>query len=463
MTAPKFVVVGHVNRGKSSIVSTLAADDSVAIGADPGTTIHNREFPCRVNGQVHFILVDTPGFERPRQVLEELKKRSASTADRRRAVDDFMKTAAQDETYPQERELLEAVLDSAGLLYVIDATIPPSAKYEAEMQILQWTGQPRMALINRIGSEDRAMLWRSMLDQYFNLVRDFDAHQAGFVSRLGLLQAIREMNDRWRTSLDEAIEALRTSREMYLRESADQIADMLVDMLTYVRERRIYEQTNLRELKDKLRSRYQEDLVKKERKGHARLGEIYAHRQRSVEGMELKLAEDDLFSKKTWDIFGLSTTQLIAAGALAGAAIGGTLDAAVGGASFLMGTVIGGVGGGIAGYYGKKSLPTVGLGGEKLAIGPMTNRNFPWIVLDRAVWLHREVANRPHARRDKFDLPQEESVVRDLPRETHGKFEKLFDRLRRKHSGEQREAIRYELSELIEEILRETTASTEKA
>ena len=35
---PSFAVVGHPNKGKSSIVSTLAHDDSVRIGELPGTT-----------------------------------------------------------------------------------------------------------------------------------------------------------------------------------------------------------------------------------------------------------------------------------------------------------------------------------------------------------------------------------------------------------------------------------------
>ena len=60
---PRFAVVGRVNKGKSSIVSTLAEDDSVRIDARPGTTTEVREFPVRVDGRTLFVLVDTPGFE----------------------------------------------------------------------------------------------------------------------------------------------------------------------------------------------------------------------------------------------------------------------------------------------------------------------------------------------------------------------------------------------------------------
>jgi GTP-binding protein EngB required for normal cell division len=47
---PVFVVVGHVNRGKSSVVSTLAADETAAIDMSPGTTQHCRAYPMRVDG-----------------------------------------------------------------------------------------------------------------------------------------------------------------------------------------------------------------------------------------------------------------------------------------------------------------------------------------------------------------------------------------------------------------------------
>ena len=47
---PVFVVVGHVNRGKSSVVSTLAADESVAIDLTPGTTQVRRAYPMRWRG-----------------------------------------------------------------------------------------------------------------------------------------------------------------------------------------------------------------------------------------------------------------------------------------------------------------------------------------------------------------------------------------------------------------------------
>ena len=72
---PRFAVVGRVNKGKSSIVSTLAEDDSVRIDARPGTTTEVREFPVRVDGRTLFVLVDSPGFEDAPRALAWLRAR----------------------------------------------------------------------------------------------------------------------------------------------------------------------------------------------------------------------------------------------------------------------------------------------------------------------------------------------------------------------------------------------------
>ena len=54
---PTFAVVGHPNKGKSSIVATLAQDDSVAISSESGTTRLTQSLDVAV-GSSHYSLVD---------------------------------------------------------------------------------------------------------------------------------------------------------------------------------------------------------------------------------------------------------------------------------------------------------------------------------------------------------------------------------------------------------------------
>ena len=78
MSTPVFAIVGHPNKGKSSIVSTLARDESVAISPLPGTTVANREYPMIIDGETLYLLIDTPGFQRARAALAPVCLRAST-------------------------------------------------------------------------------------------------------------------------------------------------------------------------------------------------------------------------------------------------------------------------------------------------------------------------------------------------------------------------------------------------
>ena len=168
---PRFAVVGRVNKGKSSIVATLAEDDSVRIDPRPGTTTEVREFPVTVDGRALFVLVDTPGFEDAPRALAWLRAREVSAAERPARVAELVRAFEGTGDLVEERRLLAPILAGASILYVVDGTKPYRPNYEAEMEILRWTGRPGMALVNRIGEEDHAAEWHRALGQYFALVR----------------------------------------------------------------------------------------------------------------------------------------------------------------------------------------------------------------------------------------------------------------------------------------------------
>ena len=193
--SPTLAVVGHPNKGKSSLVSTLSQDDSVGIGADPGTTIRSRAYPMRLDGQLLYTLVDTPGFQRARQVLAWLEARAAeegaSAADRARLVRDFVVEAGHAERFPDESELLRPITEGAGILYVVDGGVPYGPEYEAEMEVLRWAGAPSMAIINPIDRDTYVEDWRSALGQFFRVVRVVDAVRSGFRDAQAIAGGVR--------------------------------------------------------------------------------------------------------------------------------------------------------------------------------------------------------------------------------------------------------------------------------
>lgn len=407
----RFAVVGRVNKGKSSIVSTFTEDDSVRVDAAPRSTRSCQEFRLRLRGRTLFTLVDTPGFEDAGAVLAWLVERETSASERRQVVQEFLDTFSAGDEFPEECQLLTPILAGAGILYVVDASKPYRSNYEAEMEILRWTGRPRMALINRIGSDDYEDEWRRALDQYFSIVRVFDAHTSGFEERLGLLRAFRELDVSAASALDEAIEMLESDWIQRRAQSARFIAQLLVDVLTMTVERPVGEFDDEKSKQEEWHEEFRAALRERERRERRDVESIYHHD--ALERNEADLVDDaitaDLFSGRTWRVLGLDQWQLARAGAVGGAAVGGTLDVLTGGTSFLAGTLIGGVIGGLSSYFGAGSAAAIEIvgrpiGGRVAVIGPVGDPNFVWLVLDRAVLHHRAVSGRAHAVRQALVL-----------------------------------------------------------
>ena len=460
MTEPVFVVVGRSNLGKSSVVSTLAEDDSVRIESSPGTTQHCRRYPLKEGDRVLLTLVDTPGFESARRALAWMRGHVRSTADRADTVRRFIEAHHADPAFAKECRLLAPIMKGGAILYVVDSSTPYASNYEAEMEILQWTGQPRMALINRKrkSESDYTDEWRPVLGQYLSAVREFDAREAVFNDRLQLLRTLRELNDSWSADIEEAIRCLIERRRHMEREAADEIADMLLDMLCLVKEQRLPGAASGRKPQDKLKREYFEALRRRERAAYRAIRRIYLHHRLDVKTEELTVSGEDLFDTERWKALGLTRKQLVTAGAAGGALVGGALDAAVLGADFLLGTVIGATTGAVASISGMTRLPDVKILGRPLAgkvcrIGPIKNPQFPWIVLDRALLVHRAFQCSAHARRETLTLSSDQtgSLVRDLDEDLRRRIGSQFQRLQRKKTlgRDTVSSARRELPELI--------------
>jgi predicted GTPase len=474
---PVLVVVGRVNRGKSSILSTLAEDDSILVAPEPGTTRDVHHYPLRVDGRELFQLVDTPGFEDAPRALRFLKEREQSAASRREVVRSFVRHFDGSGDFQQECRLLKPILDGGAILYVVDGSHPYRTNYEAEMEILRWTGQPRIALINRTSERDHTQEWRAALDQFFSIVRTFNAHRAGFGDRLGLLQALREVDETWRPRFDEAIQALNQDWERRRRQSARIVAEMVATATLHTRSLVLENEEDLRTRKKEVEERFHDDLRKMEEEGRRKIEALYLHRAlvRMEAPMPQPILDEDLFSEKTWETLGLSLPQLAGLGVLTGAGTGGVLDVLTGGTLFGAGLLVGSVvGGGAALYFGTSRFERAGdlltyfRGGRRLLIGPHRNPNFPWVLLDRALLHYVSVRDRAHGRRDPLQLAtlpsrgggEAAGFAANLPEETRRKIARLFSALRSRGGRERREELQSQLGATLEEVLRAIQAET---
>jgi hypothetical protein len=423
-TLPRLAVVGHPNKGKSSLVATLAHDDSVVIGPHPGTTLVAREYPMRVDGVPLYVLIDTPGFQRARAVLAELERRAretnASAADRPRLVAEFLAAPGQRERFPDECELLRPIVAGAGILYVVDGGVPYGPQYEAEMEILRWTGRPSLAVINPISSRDHVAEWEAALGQFFRIVRVVDAVRADAETQAGLLRAFAELEAGWRAPIEAALAAQGRARDARREQTARAIAEWMADALVFSVERRIGPDEPAERHREALAAEYRAALGRRERAARERVQAIHGHPALEARAEELALLEADLFSEGAWLAFGLTRRDLVTAGAAGGAATGGVVDLALGGASLLLGVATGAAVGGVLGFLGADRMPELKLidrplGGRLVRYGPARSLNFPFVLLGRARLHARLLARRTHAMRDP--LAVESAPAAGLPLE----------------------------------------------
>lgn len=227
---PEFAILGHPNEGKSSVLSTLAEDDSVRISPMPGETTQCRTFPVVIDGHELLRFTDTPGFQNPGQVLSELRKRAVGSSN---PLSDFRKYAKDIPDLADDWELLGPVERGAGIIYVVDGSRPLRNVDRAEMEILRLTGKPRMAVINcKADATEYLDDWKNEFRKNFNSNRVFNAHRATYAERILLLEALQSIDQDWQPVLSRVVEAFKKDWERRNSSTADIITDLLNDCLT---------------------------------------------------------------------------------------------------------------------------------------------------------------------------------------------------------------------------------------
>lgn len=438
---PVFAVVGHPNKGKSSIVSTIAQNDSVAIAPQSGTTKTVQRYDILI-GDARYTLVDTPGFQRPARALAWLQAHAPSAERRREAVQKFITDPQCQQQFPEEVMLLKPIMEGAAILYVVDGSRPYGSEYEAEMEILRWTGQASMALINPIENEDHVNDWQQALGQYFKIVRVFNAMQADFDKLLAVLDAFSHIREEWQPALAHIIAAYRSQRERQLHDTAQLLETLLIELCTYQVSQKVLNKSQAEALKPVLEKTWFNDMRRIERQHHDSLKSLYQYHHLESTIDELPL-EANLFDTEKWILWGLNQKQLIVAATLAGAAGGAAVDIALAGHSVMLGAVTGGLLGAGSAWLGADKLATFSieglpLGGYEAHMGPIRNRNFPYVVMGRFLYLADALRQRTHAHRETLQIREGDlaSRISTLPQHQQAALHRSLDRLRRQKPGE---------------------------
>lgn len=407
MRIATFAVVGHPNKGKSSIVSTLAHDDSVEISSHSGTTTRSTRYQVQTRHS-GFQLIDTPGFQRPGKVLRWLQQHADSASRRKQAVAEFVADAGCRKEFPEEVDLLTPIVEGAAILYVVDGSRPYGTEYELEMEILRWTGQPSMALINPIENESHISDWTNALGQFFKTVRVFNPYRAKIEEQSALLETFSHLNPEWGDGLQQAIADLALQLEQQRKHSALILARLVDDLCNYQFCQKVINETQARTAEPALQLQYRHWIRTREEKAVKELLANFAHFQTPIKMEDLKLPPD-LFDCDKWYAWGLNKKQLLSAAALTGAVAGAGVDLAVAGHTFMLGAICGGLFGLTGAWLGSDKLANqrllgLPMGGYQACYGPVRHRNFPYVVIGRFLFLYRQISQLNHADRRTLKL-----------------------------------------------------------
>ncbi len=404
---PAFAVVGHPNKGKSSIVAALAQNDAIEISSRSGTT-KNAESLDITLGDAGYTLIDTPGFQRPTAALSWLQEHAESADQRLSAVREFVQSEACRKSFPDEVALLEPIMRGAAILYVVDGSRPYNPDYEAEMEILRWTGKPSMALINPIESHAYIDVWQQALGQYFKVVRVFNPMLADRLRRDEILEAFAVIAPQWRAEINR-VRALYSEQELEQQQQSTQLlAELLLQLSNYQLSQQTLSKMQAEALKPVLEKRYRAEMAAIENAAHRRLKEIYAYYHLDSEIDELPL-EGELFDTEKWVIWGLDRKRLALTAGLTGAGAGALVDASLAGSSFMLGALGAGILAGAGAWLSADQIANfrisgLPLGGYEARQGPIKNTNFAFVVAGRFLSLLDALRDRTHAQRETAQL-----------------------------------------------------------
>jgi len=415
---PEFAVVGHPNEGKSSVLSTLAEDDSVRISPMPGETRECQSFPVTIDGQEIIRFIDTPGFQNPRKTLQWMQN---YTGKDETLIRDFIEAHKNDTDFHDDCRLLQPLLEGAGIIFVVDGSRPLRNMDKAEMEILRLTGCPRMAIIN-CKEEEAAWLgkWQREFRKHFNSIRLFNSCQATYRERIELLESLKSIDQDLQPVLDRVV----TAFEQDWLERNNQVVKLLIDFLEeglgYSHSISFKAGADEEALQTRLYEQYVQFIRTREKKSQERMRALYKHNIFNLDLPPQSILKEDLFSEKTWEFLGLNSSQLIMAGALSGAAVGAGADLVAGGLSVGAFAVVGGLVGAVGtALKGKKFLSGTRLLGMRLDkqllyVGPVKNIQLLFVLLDRQLLFYKHIINWAHGRRD-YDRQishQDESPVK---------------------------------------------------
>jgi GTP-binding protein EngB required for normal cell division len=347
---PTFVIAGDPNAGKSTLVACLAENDQVRIDRKAGTTRVAKPYDAMVGGKSVLTLIDLPGFENPAYLKQWFDEH---TDEPKKLVNRFVDEHRDQPRFKAECEILRS-LDGAAVIFVCDASRRCEQKDRDQAEILRLCTDKRLAVINLKSDVQGSTLadWKEMLGNQFTY-HLFNPSRADFKDRIELLEKISHVIPGWRESMKNTITIFeRDWNELRIPTAADRLCDLIESTIKLRRTVFIGSDDGCKvKAASRVKQELQNAINEESDKFRLYIRQVFGHTKADWNLPGLDLNEKDIFSEEVWKKFGLTKKQLVGVCTAIGAGFGGLIDFFLGGASFLLGTMVGGVIGGSIGLY----------------------------------------------------------------------------------------------------------------
>jgi hypothetical protein len=278
-------------------------------------------------------------------------------------------------------------------------------------------------------------------------VKVFNAIQADFEKQMSILEAFAALREDWTTTIRALIAEYKALRARQRRQSVSILARLLIDICTHQETQRILTREQAQGLQPGLEHVFYGALARREKLAHGQLKDLYRDHKLELQSGDLP-SEENLFDTEKWIVWGLNRRQLLVAAAMAGAATGAVVDLGLAGHSLFLGALTGGVIAGGGAWLGANRLADfkisgLPVGGYEARQGPIRNRNFPYVVLSRFLFLHDALQQRTHARRDTLRIDEGDLSVRidRLAGDQQKALHRQMDRLARQRAPQRLEEV----------------------
>ncbi|UOD50555.1 GTPase/DUF3482 domain-containing protein [Orrella daihaiensis] len=334
-------VVGHTNTGKTSLLRTLSRDRAFGVVDNaPGTTRQVCSLPVLLEQQTVLVWYDTPGLEDSVSLRDWIDGLTSGQGrlDGLDRVNQFLQDQQSKLEFEQEWRVLEQVVHSDAMLYVVDARDQVLAKHRDELYLLQCCARPVLPVLNFVASPHaNPQPWIQVFARHgMHIHLAFDSISPPINGEQMMYETLGQLLGEHKPLLQALAEQSVLKRRARVKAAIDLLSALCLDVAA-VHSSVKNEATQIDEAVD----RQQQHVRDLEQTFVEQLLSLYQFSQEDylppTQGWAKGQWQADLFSQRTLKELGLDIGKGAAVGAVAGAAV----DVLSAGLSLGTGTLIG--------------------------------------------------------------------------------------------------------------------------